>query len=669
VPDEAARWERVSALFAEAAELPLGTRDAWLARECADDESLRAEVATLLAVSGESERFFDALADDAIPEALASLDGSGEDDSHAERTYGAYHVSEEIGRGGMGIVYRAEDTRLQRMVALKFLPRLTGARREARARLMEEARAASMLDHPNICTIFGFEDTPEGETFIAMALYAGETLAQRLARAPVPLGEGLEIALGISRGLAAAHASGITHRDLTPRNVMLPSSGGVKILDFGLARVAGHAGGGSVIGTPSYMSPEQVRGDPVGPASDVWSLGATMYELFTGRRPFEGGDTATVLRAILESDPRRPRDLSPRLPEALDRLIVWMLAKSPDRRPLDASTVLRALEQIAEHYRSRRVRLAVTGAIAALGALVAVVVALVASRPPSPPPKLVPEARLVLLPLMFDSTSANQTYFAAGLREVLSHELERIPGIALVTWTARRSGENTPASRRRLAAALSAVAVLEGQVAWSDSVVLRLHDGKSDRVLWIAGHNFGEKYPEGAARAFALQVARALGVPTTSRDPALRRPGVFATDPRTGHVYEAIPVTLNWFDAEAAAEARTYRGVKGHLATIASADENAFVFHALPQAVAGRYWLGGFREVRGGTPRDGWYWVSGEPFTFTSWADDEPNDYFGEDGLQFRGGADSAVWNDIDRTSGFEPFVHGFLVEYEPLRR
>ena len=655
------RWEQASELFAEAMELPAADREVWLDRACAGDAALRREVAALVQVSADAERYFSRLADEAIPPALVALETGADAGSQAGRSYGPYRVIEEIGRGGMGVVYRAEDTRLGRMAALKFLPRDVLQHPEAEARLMHEARAASMLDHPNICTIFGFETTPEGATFIAMAYYGGETLAERIARGPVPLGEALGIAAGVTRGLAAAHAHGLTHRDLTPRNVMLPARGTVKILDFGLAQSTGQSGG-SAAGTPSYMPPEQLRGQGAGAAGDVWSLGVTMYELFTGRRPFEGDDTIATLDAIAGTEPVAPRQLVPKIPEPLERLILRMLAKDPAARPADASAVLAVLEPIAQRQRGRKARLAVGALVAALGL---VVVALLATRGPATPPGSVPAARVILLPITSDPASADGVYLAAGLHEVISGELSRIRGLALISWTSGLPGENTPKFRRRLGRALSAVAVLEGHVRGRDSVTLRLHDAKSDEVLWAQDVTFVRRGHEGVGRDVAVAIAAALAVPTAAAaDPRVREPGRFARDPRTGHAYEAVPVTLNWYDAEREALARMHEGVTGHLATVTSAEENEFIRTALPQAVLGSYWLGAYRAIRGGTARDGWYWVTGEPFEYTSWLSGGPNDYFGEDGLQYWAHPDSALWNDIDRTSGFEPWVKGFLVEY-----
>jgi TolB-like protein len=653
----------VSALLAEASERDPAERATFLEAACADDPTLRAEVEGLLAMTSDAQRFFGALADEAVRPALAAIDDQGDAASRIGHTYGPYRVLEEIGRGGMGIVYKAEDTRLQRTAALKFVPRRALIDPRARLRLVDEARAASMLDDPNICTIYGVEDTPEGETFIAMAYYAGETLAERLARGPVPYAEALEIAVAIARGLAAAHARGVAHRDLTPRNVMLDAQGRVKILDFGLARAVGRKAHGVTAGTPAYMPPEQLRGEETGPSGDVWSLGVTLYELFTGRRPFAGHDTATVLAAVRDTEPPAPRAIVPRLPEALDKLLLRMLAKSPAQRPRTGAAVVAVLDPLRERHRQRRTRWLVGGVLAASAFVVAGAIAM-GRR--AEPPRSVPAVRVVLLPLERDSASPDAVYLAAGLQEALTAELSRVRGLGLITWTASRPGENTADARRRLADALGAAAVLEGEVIDQDSVQLRLHDGVDDRVLLVLGDAWRHRYPQGEGRRFAVAVATALGVRTVARDTALLARGPTATDPRTGHVYEAVTASLNWYDARDAAAARTWQGRRGHLAAITTPEENRFVRDALPVAVRGQYWLGGYKEARGSLDPYLWHWVTGEPFAWSNWSGGIANDHWGEDGVHFwdEGKTGRGGWNDIDRTAGWEPFVHGFVVEY-----
>lgn len=184
-------------------------------------------------------------------------------------------------------------------------------------------------------------------------------------------------------------------------------------------------------------------------------------------------------------------------------------------------------------------------------------------------------------------------------------------------------------------------------------------------MLWTSTLDFRKRNDVTVGRELAVEIARAVGVAAAAA-PLEGRGGVIARDPLTGHVYEAVRGTMTWYEAEHAAAARTYRGTRGHLATITSADEDRFIWENLRQAVVGGYWLGGFKEVSGATARDGWSWVTGEPFGYANWAGGNPNDYFGEDGVQYWPAADTVGWNDIDRIVGFEPFVGGFLVEYEP---
>src|SRR4028119_418401 len=215
-----------------------------------------------------------------------SLDLTGAPGPEAPR----YRILGLVGTGGMGVVYRAEDNLLGRMVALKFLhPTLTPNPR-AKMRFLDEARAASALDHPNICTIHEVGETAESQLYLTMAFYEGETLKQRLERGPLPVAEALQIALQVARGLAKAHRHGIVHRDIKPANLMLTSDGIVKILDFGIARLPDQALSGPLLGTPGYMAPEQARVGVVDARSDIWSLGVVLHEMLTGWRPGRGGN-------------------------------------------------------------------------------------------------------------------------------------------------------------------------------------------------------------------------------------------------------------------------------------------------------------------------------------------------------------------------------------------
>jgi serine/threonine protein kinase len=196
------------------------------------------------------------------------------------QTISHYKIIEKLGGGGMGVVYKAEDTKLKRMVALKFLPPDLTRDDEAKERFVHEAQAASALDHPNICTIHEIDETDDGQIFICMAYYEGETLKKKIERGPLPFDQTLDLAMQIAQGLARAHEAGITHRDIKPANIMITTRGEVKIVDFGLAKLVGQTRltkTGTTMGTVAYMSPKQAQGIDADHRSDIWSLGVVLY--------------------------------------------------------------------------------------------------------------------------------------------------------------------------------------------------------------------------------------------------------------------------------------------------------------------------------------------------------------------------------------------------------
>jgi eukaryotic-like serine/threonine-protein kinase len=245
---------------------------------------------------------------------------------------------ERLGGGGMGVVYKALDRRLQRFVALKFLPPYLGTQPELKLRFTQEAKAIASLDHPNLCTIFEVEETDDGQLFIVMPYYEGETLKQMIERGPMPLALVIDYGLQMCAGLAHAHAAGVVHRDIKPANVMVTPGGKVKILDFGIAKVS------DMSLTRSYMSPEQACGDPVDHRTDLWALGVVLYEMLTGRAPFSGDSREALFFGIQYRDPVRIDSLRPDVPSAVTSAVGRLLEKDPARRYSDARAAGAALE-------------------------------------------------------------------------------------------------------------------------------------------------------------------------------------------------------------------------------------------------------------------------------------------------------------------------------------
>jgi serine/threonine protein kinase/tetratricopeptide (TPR) repeat protein len=251
------------------------------------------------------------------------------------RTISHYKIIGKLGLGGMGVVYKAEDLKLKRSVALKFLPAALTPDQEARDRFLNEARAVSRLEHKNICTVYDIDETDDGQIFITMACYEGETLKQKLKNGPLAPDEAANIARQVAQALSTAHGAGVVHRDIKPANIMVTVDGTVKILDFGLAKLAGGTqitDAGGAIGTAAYMSPEQAGGDEVDSRTDIWSLGVVLYEMLTARVPFRGEYDQAVLYAVLNEDPKPVAEIRPDAPPGLVSIVMKAMEKKKEAR-------------------------------------------------------------------------------------------------------------------------------------------------------------------------------------------------------------------------------------------------------------------------------------------------------------------------------------------------
>ncbi len=394
-----AQWQQIDELYDSVLRLAPAGRSAFLEEACASNDGLRRELESLLALEQKVGQFLEV---PALEVALASLaweeHGARSARLPAGQQLGPYRILGPLGAGGMGVVYKAADTRLERDVALKLLPEQSLNNAQALERFQREARAASALNHPNICTLYDIGEH-EGQPFLVMELLEGQTLKDRIAAGPLTPGEMLDVALPAAAALEAAHARGIVHRDIKPANIFVSKSGPVKILDFGLAKLlsdrvpvlealAGLDGAalpdehtittpGMFMGTLDYMSPEQARGEAVDARTDVFSLGVSLYQAATGALPFRADTVSQTLDNILGSErPLPPRKLNPQLPEELERIILKCLEKDRSARYQSAGELRADLERLRPvRKRAARWLMAVAAAL-----LVALGVTLIGAR-------------------------------------------------------------------------------------------------------------------------------------------------------------------------------------------------------------------------------------------------------------------------------------------------
>jgi serine/threonine protein kinase len=346
-------WRRAKAIFDAALERDPPDRPAFLDHACAGNDRIRSEVASLLGAHDGAGDFIEAPAFEAaarllVDDATESLEG---------RSIGPYLVRHEIGRGGMGVVYVADDTRLSRRVALKALPPGAGRDPDRRDRLRQEARSAAALSHPGIAAIYALEEI-DGELYLACEYVPGQTLRTLIRAGPLPLAQVVEIAAQLAHALAAAHAHGVVHRDLKPENIIRTSAGIVKILDFGVARVENltAARDDAIVGTPGYIAPEQIRGPIADFRSDIFSFGVIVYEMASGVNPFEAGHAAATIARIQDAAAAPLSHVSPVRASKLDQIVATCLQKDPADRYSSTLALEADLEQLQRDLSADRDR-------------------------------------------------------------------------------------------------------------------------------------------------------------------------------------------------------------------------------------------------------------------------------------------------------------------------
>ena len=451
-----------------------------------------------------------------VPAVSGTERGELKPDVWLGRVISHYRIEERLGAGGMGVLYRATHLKLGRSVAIKFLARRLASDPAAQARFLQEARAASALDHPNIGTVYDIGEQ-DGELFIVMALYQGQTLEERLRSGRPTVDDALKLLRQVLLGLEAAHRAGIVHRDIKPPNLFLTADGTVKILDFGIAKLVSESQrqteAGQTLGTILYMSPEQLRGEPADPRADLWAFGVLAYELFAGAPPFQADSGAASAVKVLHEEPP-PLASVPGMPSWLAELVSQLLRKKPSERPGSATEVLErvdrqsqlAISQVPRGWppKHRELLALLTGAIVALGA------AGLYFYPRRGAPPVGREVKsLAVLPFVNASENPDTEYLSDGIAETLIDNLSQIPELHVIARTTafRYKGKDIDLSKLRRE--LSVEAVLTGRVQQrGDTLVVHadLVNLETGSQLW------GERYDRKLADLLAVETGIAKAI-------------------------------------------------------------------------------------------------------------------------------------------------------------
>ena len=537
------QWQVIEELYHSASNLPEAQRGSFLQRACGEDQDLLLELESLLRHGDTPQSFLDTAAIAIVAKAIAADEYDLLAPALEGTTISHYRIVKALGRGGMGVVYEAEDLKLRRRIALKLLPNFLAKDLQTLRRFEQEAQAASALNHPNICTVYEV-DEDQGLHFIAIELLEGETLKERIGRSPLTIREILAIGIEICDALDAAHSAGIIHRDIKPSNIVLTRRGTAKVLDFGVAKRVGPdlvqraetlsqllppnldlrvTAPGAVIGTVAYMSPEQAAGHDVDARSDLFSMGAVLYEMACGQCPFPGKHLVEVLQAIQHRQPTPLEQLRPKIPSRLGGIIKKALQKDCSMRYQSAAEMRADLQAFRDRLAvstKRRRKLPVMALTALLFAAVLAgslrlqsVRGWILGKAYAPRPM----KSIAVLPLENLSGDTAEDYFADGMTDALITNLSQIGALRVISRTSSMHYKGTQKSLPEIAQELDVDAVVEATVAKGGGrvrIIAQLVDARRDQHLWARQYERDLQdvlqLQNELASAIALEVAGAL---------------------------------------------------------------------------------------------------------------------------------------------------------------